>query len=440
MNTNLKMGIWLWGWGVVALTMGNAQTVVFLQGAELSLTPGARMYIEGGIQLERESMVYNAGDLYVGTNGSGHVSTASNWINLNENLEGNAEGLPGTIHLIETELEQLITGTQASRFNQLRVIGGVKQEQDVTTSRLILEEGELNLNAHDLWIVDTQPLGIETRGDFHQIISETHPNRGGGYGNVYWNMAQAPAGSSYTIPFGTVGAKTKRGAMVPLEFELGSVGTGSFRAATYLTDILNNPYPINTGVGMDVTHMNGILGEDDGFSFVDRFWILDGGTNALSRLRLSYHEEGEGTGFTGNYPEKLRANLWEADTWSFPNLGERGDEAWVEINELPSATGVWGLSLIPGTVSLLDNLGVTEFQVSPNPTTHFSTLELTLETPQSIRVQLFDVQGKAVSEVWMPRQAYAYQHRVNLEDLSKGMYQLRIQLGEHMITRKLLKR
>ncbi|MBK9256234.1 MAG: carboxypeptidase regulatory-like domain-containing protein [Saprospiraceae bacterium] len=87
------------------------------------------------------------------------------------------------------------------------------------------------------------------------------------------------------------------------------------------------------------------------------------------------------------------------------------------------------------------NDGDTNIRLYPVPATTESTLELTLTRESDLKVELFDASSKLIQLISKTHRADAGEHvfRLNLEDLSGGVYTIVITIEDQVLNRKLIK-
>jgi hypothetical protein len=87
----------------------------------------------------------------------------------------------------------------------------------------------------------------------------------------------------------------------------------------------------------------------------------------------------------------------------------------------------------------IDELGAGQtFNVYPNPNNGSFTLNYTTTDAENISVQITDATGRLI---WMDApqsSSLQYTKQVNLEGVAKGVYFLRLNTGERMITRRVI--
>ncbi len=78
--------------------------------------------------------------------------------------------------------------------------------------------------------------------------------------------------------------------------------------------------------------------------------------------------------------------------------------------------------------------------ISPNPTSDVVTVEFETSTPESVRLTLLDAVGRMVFDEKTQTQSGEVRHKIDLTNLSSGVYFLKIQLGNEVTGRKIVKR
>jgi len=84
------------------------------------------------------------------------------------------------------------------------------------------------------------------------------------------------------------------------------------------------------------------------------------------------------------------------------------------------------------------NNGLT-FKLYPNPIKNKMTIDFNLNTETSIKIAIFDIQGKIVSELLnAEKQAGNYSMEFQMNNYDKGIYFCRIKIGSHSIVKKII--
>ena len=87
------------------------------------------------------------------------------------------------------------------------------------------------------------------------------------------------------------------------------------------------------------------------------------------------------------------------------------------------------------------NTEIASVKLFPNPSDQFSTLSFSLKSEREVCVQLLDVQGKLVKTILNEKtNRGTHNLTIRTDDLSEGVYLVKISLGEDMIQRKLMVR
>jgi len=81
----------------------------------------------------------------------------------------------------------------------------------------------------------------------------------------------------------------------------------------------------------------------------------------------------------------------------------------------------------------------TNFVVAPNPASDYFTLSFELANNNPVGIILYDVNGKVVRQIAMNNyEAGNHQQRINTTDLSTGMYFLKINMGNTVLSKKVV--
>ncbi|MFT7590124.1 MAG: gliding motility-associated-like protein [bacterium] len=283
----------------------------------------------------------NKGTGLITTNNTATIHVDGDWVNQGSTPAiGNNDG---TVEL--TGGNQRITGTTTTSFNNLVFSGGGIKRLMIRTlvgggyasprkGVLALNNRHLLLNSNAL-IVNNNSTGAITRGA-GLLIGDTDPTKG--YSKVQWNLRDATAGNTFTIPFGTIDFQH-----IPMDIAVGYVGTqsgdsGYVSVATYPTNPIitpnNRPLPIG------VPHLDNRYKIENDVKSVDRFYVLasDGYSSyPVVKLGLSYVDR-----------------EWDATAGSLNTLIEKD----IKPARYNSASGSWDYG-IPGTNDVAKNKTVT---------------------------------------------------------------------------------
>ncbi|HIG31934.1 MAG TPA: T9SS type A sorting domain-containing protein [Flavobacteriales bacterium] len=120
-----------------------------------------------------------------------------------------------------------------------------------------------------------------------------------------------------------------------------------------------------------------------------------------------------------------------------PGLAVRGDEDMVDNNEI--------IYLEIDTVGLFDTpLAITQitssthFSVYPNPATNFTTLEISSDKTQTIKISVFDLLGKEITKKEKVIFSGTTLETINISEYQNGIYFVNLQIGTQVITKKLV--
>jgi hypothetical protein len=120
-----------------------------------------------------------------------------------------------------------------------------------------------------------------------------------------------------------------------------------------------------------------------------------------------------------------------------PGLAVRGDEDMVDNNEI--------IYLEIDTVGLFDApLAITEinnsthFSVYPNPATNFTTLEISSDKTQTIKISVIDLLGKEITKKEKIIFSGTTLETINVSEYQNGIYFVNLQIGTQVTTKKLV--
>lgn len=93
----------------------------------------------------------------------------------------------------------------------------------------------------------------------------------------------------------------------------------------------------------------------------------------------------------------------------------------------------------PATVGLEENEFLNYVEVFPNPATNNLTLNYNLKTSGKLKVDLLDISGRLVESVFVGNKpAGEHTQKIQVNDLSPGIYFVRISINGRQVTRKLV--
>jgi gliding motility-associated-like protein len=266
--TSRKSFLLIWIFLLFPFYFLTGQNVVN-NGAKIVVKDGANVVI-GGNYINR-----NDGHADGEINLDGNIFLRRNWINNsnNEVMVFVGTGPVGNL-IMDGSLKQYIDGTHSSLFENL-LIKNSKKVLNVTDCKVndtLHVDAILNLNAHRLKILNSNPVGINYFSGY--ILSETTTFEG--LGEIEWNIGSQL--NVYKVPFGS-GYDLGSDLQVLLETKTaGSPSTGSIRFATYPTGCQNFPVP------PDVIEL------DRSFEYIaDRFWNIDPIYDTKPDVGLQFH-------------------------------------------------------------------------------------------------------------------------------------------------------
>ncbi len=77
-------------------------------------------------------------------------------------------------------------------------------------------------------------------------------------------------------------------------------------------------------------------------------------------------------------------------------------------------------------------------QVYPNPSTRYTTIRVDFSGDEPVNIKIFDATGRLVLEEESV-QSNSYERQIDMEMLSNGMYQVQVQIGQFILTKRLVK-
>ena len=80
---------------------------------------------------------------------------------------------------------------------------------------------------------------------------------------------------------------------------------------------------------------------------------------------------------------------------------------------------------------------VNELEISPNPTQGFVNIDLELLENQDLTVEVFNVHGQQLKTI-VDNNTFGGTYQLNLKEFSNGMYFVKLQIGEQVISRRVV--
>ncbi|MGB0930436.1 MAG: alkaline phosphatase D family protein [Chitinophagales bacterium] len=155
-------------------------------------------------------------------------------------------------------------------------------------------------------------------------------------------------------------------------------------------------------------------------------------------------------------PEEVQADYYLMESILVPDANENFEGGWFSIdgeNHISPRTTpsppktIQDIPAPPDPPMITDIEGNDAFNrdlvilsLYPNPSSDFCLVNYVLSSPQTLQIQLLDLQGKVVREVLKEKQGVGnYALSLELKDLEVGVYYLKIKGGGNMISREILK-
>lgn len=131
----------------------------------------------------------------------------------------------------------------------------------------------------------------------------------------------------------------------------------------------------------------------------------------------------------------------------FGSLKEKGQGALIDNNERLLVSGIYGDSSSPiicrYKTSIFDNisehlLGNSSITIFPNPCKDFVSIELLTLREEVIDITVYDLSGKEIYK-YIPKPNFSLTINIPTHILPAGVYQLKINLGNKFVSKKLIK-
>ncbi len=412
--------------------LSHTQTLIWVEGVELTVKSSTQVFVEGGINWEDEGKLGNEGDLYLGHSGSGYLPTEADWYQSDAINAGNLLGKEGRVHMLGNMAQQRIWGTDSLCFSRLILSNPTVSEGILSTHQLELQGAYLDLKAFKLYIQNPNPQGIQTFNG-GAIKGDTYIGQEGAYTRVIWIMDSISIEKEFVVPF-----LSAEGERIPMGFVLQEYVGDPVELFTYPTNPLNEPYPIQLGTVGNVDHLFNALGRDFSSYFIDRYWYINAGNNLLSGLSLSYGENDVSESVLDK-DQELKGQWWNGGKWTFFNLGEPSSERRISWTSPFTFSGIWSLSRDQLAVSKPAELPVEHLSIYPNPTKGLCFISLEFPYPSETFFRLFNSSGQIVLEEHSPIPQKNHLIQLDLSSLSGGIYDLQILSQGKRISRKIMR-
>jgi PKD repeat protein len=100
----------------------------------------------------------------------------------------------------------------------------------------------------------------------------------------------------------------------------------------------------------------------------------------------------------------------------------------------------FSINVVPElTTGIEPELPAVDFTAFPNPFGERLTIELTLDQPETVQLELMDITGKVVLTEAVDHHAGDFQHELNTQHLTEGLYMLRISGENFMEVKKVVR-
>ncbi len=120
-----------------------------------------------------------------------------------------------------------------------------------------------------------------------------------------------------------------------------------------------------------------------------------------------------------------------------PGLAVRGDEDMVDNNEIIYLE-IDTVGLFDAPLAITQITSSTHFSVYPNPATNFTTLEISSDKTQTIKISVFDLLGKEITKKEKVIFSGTTLETINISEYQNGIYFVNLQIGTQVITKKLV--
>ncbi|MFT4762579.1 MAG: hypothetical protein ACI9XO_000728 [Paraglaciecola sp.] len=117
-----------------------------------------------------------------------------------------------------------------------------------------------------------------------------------------------------------------------------------------------------------------------------------------------------------------------------PGLSVQGDMDETNVNFIAF------IGTLPTVINTFENTSVTDWQISPNPTTDLVNLKIEINATAEVQMTVFNLMGQAVSfEIFGKQPAGTFNETINMDKFPKGAYFVKIDVDGAMLSKKLLK-
>ncbi len=98
------------------------------------------------------------------------------------------------------------------------------------------------------------------------------------------------------------------------------------------------------------------------------------------------------------------------------------------------------VTIAGGLIGMEDLEDIIGLNIAPNPTTGFTSVTMNLKDPSHVQMELVDVLGREVKQIFSREMSNgSHKYDLDLSSFNTGVYFLRIQVGEDMLMKKVVK-
>lgn len=190
-------------------------------------------------------------------------------------------------------------------------------------------------------------------------------------------------------------------------------------------DVISNPSPNTLIFKLDQP-----LTPNQQYSFTINYKIPTGLATTTGTLVYGYAKDSVSTDSISGSVSPITNEDWEKDTLTFTPT-EPWQFIWVRVSALmgdPFELHVDDLEMLNGGTSISQVEKSSNLSIQPNPFRGSTVLKLTNDVSIPYDVEVLDITGK---QVLLEKNLNQRSLKINLEDMPKGMYLLRLTDGDH---------